>query len=174
MNADLTHNDGTSRCEHPLNRAVVMRDLLFVVALLLSIALGALAQQNPDLEKYFRQYVGLSVDQIATIRNGQPVTKALPSRTPDEVFLFGAIYVRTAPEKYVQFAHDYNRLRTLPSNLALSVFSNPPTFSDLKDFTFDSDDIKAVKNCKPGDCLIRPPKAQSNNCRNQLTGLPPM
>lgn len=174
MNADLTHNDGASRGEHLLNRVVVMRDLVIVVALLLSISLGAPAQQNPDLDKYFRQYVGLSEDQIAAIRNGQPVTKALPSRTPDEVFLFGAIYVHTAPEKYVQFAHDYNRLRKLPSNLALGVFSNPPTLSDLKDFTFDTDDIKAVKNCKPGDCLIRLLKAPSKNCRNQLTGLPPM
>jgi hypothetical protein len=145
-----------------------MRDLVFVVALLLSIPLGALAQQNPDLEKYFRHYVGLSEDQIATIRNGQPVTKALPSRTPDEVFLFGAIYVHTAPEKYVQFAHDYNRLRKLPGNLALGVFSNPPTLSDLKDFTFDNDDIKAVKNCKLGDCLIQAPEGSIEELQKSI------
>ena len=75
------------------------------------------AQQNPSLDKYFSQKIGLSQSRIAAIRNGQPVTKALASRTPDEVFLFGAIYIHSAPEKYVQFPHDYNRLRKLPSNL---------------------------------------------------------
>jgi len=74
------------------------------------------------------------------------------------LFLFGAVYVQAAPEKYVQFAHDYNRLRKLPSNLALGVFSNPATLSDLKGFTFDNDDIKALKNCKPGNCLLQMPE----------------
>lgn len=116
------------------------------------------AQQNSDLDRYFSQNVGLNQTQIAAIRNGQPVAKTLPSRTPDEVFLFGAIYVKAAPEQYVQFAHDYNRLRKLPGNLALGVFSGPPTLSDLKGFMFDNDDIKALKDCKPGHCLIGLPE----------------
>ena len=120
--------------------------------------LNVSAQESPDPGKYFSQNIGLSQSQIAAIRNGQPVTKALPSRTPDEVFLFGAVYIHAAPEKYVQFAHDYNRLRKLPSNLALGVFSNPPTLADLKSFTFDNDDIKALKDCKPGNCLIQIPE----------------
>ena len=127
-----------------------------IVVLLLVVSTSA--QPNPDPQHYFQQNIGLSEQQIASIRAGQPVTKALPSRTPDEVFLFGAVYVHAAPEKYVEFAHDYNRLRKLPANLALGVFSNPPTLSDLKGFTFDNDDIKALKDCKPGNCLIQVPE----------------
>jgi hypothetical protein len=37
------------------------------------------------------------------------------------------------------------------------VFNNPPHFSDLKGFLFDSDDIRALKSCKPGNCLIQMP-----------------
>jgi len=37
------------------------------------------------------------------------------------------------------------------------VFSNPPQLSDLQGFSFDSDDIQSLKNCKPGDCLIQMP-----------------
>jgi hypothetical protein len=55
------------------------------------------------------------------------------------------------------FAHDFDRLRKLPSYLALGVFSNPPQLSDLKDFSFDDDDVQALKDCKPGDCLIQMP-----------------
>jgi hypothetical protein len=37
------------------------------------------------------------------------------------------------------------------------VFSNPPQLSDLKGFSFESDDIDALRGCKPGDCLIQMP-----------------
>jgi hypothetical protein len=137
-----------------------LRRLSLVAALLVPIAISSQpgsSQPNPDLETYFRQYIGLSQDQIASIRSGQPVTKALPSRTPAEVFLFGAVYIHAAPESYLKFAGDYDRQRKLPSNLALGVFADPPRLSDLKSFTFDNDDVKALKNCTPGNCLIQLP-----------------
>jgi len=133
----------------------------FRIATLL-LAIGAVplpgfSQSNPDLQTFFQQSISLNQDQIAAIRNGQPVAKAMQPRTPDEVFLFGAVYIHAAPEAYLLFAHDFDRLRKLPSYLALGVFSNPPQLSDLKDFSFDDDDIQAVKDCKPGDCLIQMP-----------------
>jgi hypothetical protein len=120
-------------------------------------ALPASSQSNHDLQTFFHQNLGLSLDQIAAIRNGQPVAKTMPSRRPAEVFLVGAIYIHAAPESYLQFAHDFDRMRKLPNYLALGVFSNPPRLSDFKDFSFDSDDIRALKNCKPGDCSIQMP-----------------
>jgi hypothetical protein len=125
--------------------------------LLVAAVVPAFSQSSPDLKTFFQQDIGLSPDQIATIRSGQAVAKVLPSRAPAEVFLFGAIYIHAAPESYVKFAHDFDRLRKLPGYLALGVFSNPPQPSDLKDFSFDSDDIKGLKNCKPGDCVIQLP-----------------
>ena len=91
--------------------------------LLVAAIVPAFSQSNPDLQTYFQQDIGLSPDQIAAIRNGHPVTKAMPSRAPAEVFLFGAIYIHAAPERYVRFALDFDRLRKLPNYLALGVFS---------------------------------------------------
>ncbi len=139
-------------------KVAMIRSLMPTVALVGWIAtLPGYSQSNPDLQTFFRQDIGLSQDQIAAIRNGQPVTKNLTSRTPAEVFLFGAVYIHAAPESYVQFARDFDRLRKLPNYLALGVFSNPPQLSDLKGFSFDNDDVQALKNCKPGDCLIQMP-----------------
>ena len=131
-----------------------------VMALLVSVATAVLpgsSQTNPDLQTFFRENIGLSQDQIAAIRSGQPVAKALPPRTPAEVFLFGAVYIHAAPESYLQFARDFDRRRELPSYWALGVFSNPPQLSDLKDFSLDSDEIEALKKCTPGDCQIQMP-----------------
>jgi len=99
----------------------------------------------------------LSEDQIVDIRSGRAVAKAMPSRTPAEVFLFGAIYIHANPERYLRFAQDFDRLRKLPAYLDLGVFSNPPQLSDLQGFSFESDDIKGLKDCKPGNCLIQMP-----------------
>jgi len=130
-----------------------LASLLVVVSMFPS----AFCQSNPKLQTFFQQDVGLTPDQVAAIQAGEPVTKALPSRTPDEVFLFGAVYVHAAPEAYLRLARDFDRLRKLPSYLALGVFSTPPQLPDLKGFSFDDDDITALKDCKPGNCLIQAP-----------------
>jgi len=150
----------SDRATSPWSRVAMIRKAKLAAALLALI--GAVAppgscQSNPDLQTFFRQDIGLSPDQIAAIQKGEPVAKNLPSREAAEVFLFGAIYIHAAPEKYLQFARDFDRMRKLPNYLALGVFSDPPKPSDLKGFSFDKDDIQALKTCKPADCLIQMP-----------------
>jgi hypothetical protein len=138
----------------------MMRRIVQVVVLVTLIAGAAVfsrSQTHSELDTYFQQYIGLSQDQIAAIRGGQAVAKNLESRIPDEIFVFGAIYIHATPESYVKFAEDFDRLRQLPEYLAIGTFSNPPQASDLKGFTFDSEDITALKNCKPNDCQIQIP-----------------
>ena len=171
MNARRTQNHGNRGLGGPRSRVPVLRCAISSAALLVLIAATALpgvSQSNPDLQTYFQQDIGLSADQIAAIRNGHPVTKALPSRTPAEVFLFGAIYIDAAPEKYVRFALDFNRLRKLPNYLALGVFSNPLQLSDLKGLSFDSDDVQSLKNCKPGDCMIQMPASSIDDLHRSI------
>ena len=138
----------------------MIRSVMPIAALLVLIAAAALpgsSQSNPDLRTFFRQNIGLSEDQIAAIRSGQPVAVTLPPRTPAEVLLFGAVYIHAAPETYFQFARNFDRLRKVPGFLALGVFTDPPQLSDLRGFAFDSDDIQALKNCEPGNCRIQMP-----------------
>ncbi|MGO8736008.1 MAG: hypothetical protein ACLQVM_24805 [Terriglobia bacterium] len=138
----------------------MIRKVTLAAALLVLIAVAAVsgnAQPNPDLQTFFRKNIGLSEDQIAAIRSGQAVTTALPPRTPAEVLLFGAVYIHAAPEAYFQFARNFDRLREVPGFLALGVFTNPPQLSDLKGFAFDSDDIRDLMDCEPGNCRIQMP-----------------
>lgn len=135
---------------------------------MLLIGVPSFSQSNSTLEDFFRINIGLSEAQIAEIKAGKAVVKAMPSRTPAEVFLFGAVYIHAAPERYIQFAHDFDRLRQLPNYLALGVFSNPPQLSDLNEFSFDKDDIKALKDCKPGDCLIQLPGSSMNQAQEAI------
>src|SRR5271154_2917755 len=140
-------------------RVLIWRGLQTVVLLILisGITWVAFSQANPDLRTYFKEYIGLGDNQIAAIRDGQAVTKTLESRTPDEIFVFGAVYIKAAAEDYLTFSRDFDRLRKLPGYLAIGEFSNPPQLSDLKDFTFTTEDIQALKDCKPGKCQIQMP-----------------
>jgi hypothetical protein len=140
--------------------SVVGRTAVAAGALLIIIfasAVPGLCQASPDLLSFFRQDIGLSDDQIAAISSGRPVAKALDSRTPAEVFLLGAVYINASPDAYYRFARDVNRLRHLPYTMALEQFSNPPQLSDLDGFSFDDDDVQALKKCQPGDCAIQMP-----------------
>jgi hypothetical protein len=136
------------------------RSFLQVAVLVLVVAGAAMrcgAQTTSELNAYFQQYVGLTQDQLAAIRGGQAVATIMKSRIPDEIVVFGAVYVKATPESYFKLAFDFDRLCQIPEYLAIGKFSNPPQVSDLKGFAFDSDDIKALKNCKPNDCQIQLP-----------------
>jgi hypothetical protein len=125
--------------------------------LLLFVQLPVSNAQDVEPFKFFRDYVGLHEDQIADIRNGKAVAKIVESRTPDEVFVFGSVYVNSTPDKYLKLASDLEELRKLPNYLAVRQFSNPPQLSDLDGFTLEADDIKQLKNCEPGRCNVQLP-----------------
>jgi hypothetical protein len=154
-----------------IERGAVMRCVIRIAALLILIA-GALAfsaaQTTVELQNYFKETGGLSQDQIAAIRSGQPVAKTLTSRTPAEVFVLGAVYVNAPPESYLKFAGDFDRLRSIPGYLAIEPFSTPPQLADLRGFALDSDDIKALKTCKPGSCRIQLPASTMEQLQQSI------
>jgi hypothetical protein len=131
------------------------------VAVLVTVIAGSASlcrsQTSSELNTYFQQNVGLSQDQIAAIRGGQAVAKVQKSRIPDEIFVFGAVYVKAPPERYLKLAYDFDRLRKVSGFLAIGKFSDPPQVSDLKGYSYDSEDIKAMKDCKPDNCQIQMP-----------------
>lgn len=142
---------------------------LFVfLALIVGAAAVAVAQSDAELQAYFKETGGLSQDQITAIRSGQAVAKTLTSRTPAEIFVLGAVYVNAPPESYYKFAYDFDRLRKIPEYLAAAPFSTPPQLSDLKGFTLDSQDIKGLKDCKPGDCQVQLPASTMEKLKRSI------
>ncbi len=129
--------------------------MLSVVLLLLPCVIEAHTPDEPY--KFFREFAGLNEEQIAAIRSGKAVAKVVESRTPDEVFVFGSVYVEATPESYLKLASDIDALRKLPSYLAIQSFSDPPQLSDLEGFTLEKQDITELKNCKTGHCQIQLP-----------------
>jgi hypothetical protein len=124
--------------------------------------------QSAEPDKFYREYVGLADDQIASIRSGKAIAKIIESPTPDDVFVFGSVYINSTPESYLKFASDIDQLRKLPGYLAIRKFSDPPQLSDLEGFTLDDDDIKQLKNCKPGSCEVQLPAESIEEFQKQV------
>jgi hypothetical protein len=142
--------------------------MVMLLALISGAAGTLLAQTSLTLQIYFKEYIGLTDEQIGTIRSGQAVAKTLQSRTPDEIFVFGAVYINAEPEAYVRFSRDFDRLRTVPGYLAIGKLSDPPQLSELKGFAFDSEDVKDLKKCKPGSCQVQLPASRIEDFQKSI------
>jgi hypothetical protein len=131
--------------------------ILMQVSVLTALSHSGTCQTSTELQNYFKQSIGLSQDRIADIRKGKPVVKVMESRTPADIVVFGAVYIKAAPQDYVRLSSDFDRLRRVPGYLAIGKFGNPPTVTDLESFKFESDDIKDLRECKPGHCEVQLP-----------------
>lgn len=136
--------------------------------LILSGGLMSPGKTGPEPRKFFHEKLGLSDAQIDRIARGQAIVKMLPSRTPAEIFVFGAVFVNANPDEYIKFAFDMVRLRRLPGYLGVGRFSDPPLLSDLAGFTLEPGDIRDLKNCKPGSCTVQLPSAAMREIQTAL------
>jgi len=131
-----------------------------VALLLVLVVCGASFTSDGSVaepENFFRQYMGLNDEQISEIQHGKAIAKILDSPTADQVFVFGSVYIQATPESYLKLAADLDRLRKLPSYLTIREFSDPPVLSDLDGFTLEQEDIKQLKDCRPGKCEVQLP-----------------
>jgi hypothetical protein len=124
--------------------------------------------QAAEPDTFFRDFVGLNDQQIRDIRAGTAIAKVLESATPDKVFVFGAVYVNSAPERYLTLAADLDALRRLPNYMALRKFSAPPQVSDLDGFTLTEEDIKDLQRCPPGNCGVRVPASATEDFQRSV------
>ena len=73
--------------------------LATLAGVILSGCLVSAGQTTREPRSFFREKVGLSDDQIDMIARGQAVVKMLPSKTPAEIFVFGAVFVNASPDE---------------------------------------------------------------------------
>ena len=138
------------------NKGIEMRTGRLLAVLLLWRVAGA-GQSEDALNDFFRKRAGLNDREIAAVSSGVPVAKVLPTPTPAEILVFGAVYVSGSPADYLALAKDLDALRRIPGYLAIRRFSSPPRISDLEGFTLDREDIKDLRKCRPGDCIVQLP-----------------
>lgn len=145
-----------------------------LAGVVLSGVLVRAGETTRDLRAFFRKQMGLRDDQIAAIGRGAAVAKVLPSEIPAEIFVCGAVFVNAAPEDYVKLAFNMARLRKLPGYLGIGRIGNRPTLPDLEGFTLEPEDVRDLKDCRPGNCEGGCRRKPCRSFKRQLTGPVPM
>lgn len=131
-------------------------------------AVQCMAQTSGQAATFFKEYIHLKDDQIASIEHGKPVVQVLPGQVPSEIAVFGAIYINTSPEDYLNAMQNVNNLRNSHNYLAIRQISAPPRLSDFEGFVFEDEDIKDLRNCKPGRCQVQLPVESIEEFQNAV------
>jgi len=114
--------------------------------------------RTPAVTEFLRDQMHLSQRQIAEIQNGNAVAKILPTPSPSDIFVFGAVFIHAESVAYLHSMRDVPRLKKLGGYLGAGEFSTPPMIEDMKGLSLDQSDIRDVKNCMPGNCELQLPK----------------
>lgn len=129
----------------------------FFTACLLLMSGPALRADEPSaaLRTFLREQIRLADDQIRAIQRGKVIATALPTGSPAEIAVFGAVFVQADPKEYVKLAFNVVRMRNLAGYKGVGVAGHPPKPSDFDAVTLEPEDIREVKNCRPGKCGVQ-------------------
>jgi hypothetical protein len=124
-------------------------------------------QTPPALERFLRQSIGLDAGEIAGVERGEALVKVFDTEGTRDVALFGITTVDVPRDAYVRQARDFsNSLRT-PTRSRFGIFSNPAALADVQAVTIAERDVKDMRDCKPGDCVVKLPAVDMQRIRQE-------
>lgn len=103
---------------------------------------------------FFHPVVELDTDDVARIRSGHVVTRAIHS-SEDDLAVLAAGSLKTTPDAFIARVTDIVQLRKSRVVPAIARFSNPPTIDDLAALTLSQEDVNDLSECRPGDCALK-------------------
>jgi hypothetical protein len=125
------------------------------------------AQRPAQLTRFFEQTIGLDTAQLAALERGEPVAKVLEARDRRDVALFGIVTVAKARESFAREARDFPAALRTPNRTQLGVFGTPASDADVTALTVTARDAAEMKNCKPGDCVMKLPALEMQRIRER-------
>jgi hypothetical protein len=134
----------------------------------LGVALMQSPAPPPALARFLQQSIGLDAAQLAAMERGEAVVKVLDTRDRRDVALFGIVTADVTREAYVRRARDFqNSLRTA-TRARFGIFSNPASAADVAAVTIAERDVKDMRDCKPGDCVVKLPATDMQRIQQQV------
>jgi hypothetical protein len=124
-----------------------------VIAALLALQLVS-ASAGTDPFAFFDPPVIVSADERDRLDRGEAVASTLPA-TGSTLALFAAIRVAVSGDRLTDWARNIAALKRSAFVLEIGRFSNPPRLEDLDGLTFNADDLRDLRHCRPRDCAFQ-------------------
>jgi hypothetical protein len=109
----------------------------------------------PRLESYLTDGVRLTGAQKKQLVAGAPVTKLLDVDEGNEVAIFGAIWIEAPIRRYVEAVADIENFERGGSFKVTRRISSPPKLEDFADLHLREEDVKDLRTCRIGDCVVK-------------------
>jgi len=106
------------------------------------------------LEDFVRRQVRLSSAEYTRLFQGEAVCKVLPTSTPEEVAIFGAIWIKEPFSVYLAAVKDIERFHK-GRNVLTKRISSPPRIEDFAGLTLPAEDVEDLKTCRVEKCEIK-------------------
>jgi hypothetical protein len=115
------------------------------------------AEPPAELVRFLHESIQLTPDQFAAAMRGEAVVKVLDTRERRDIAVFGITTVAVSRSAYVARVRDSKNWLRTPTRSSFGLFSNPATAADVQAFTISQRDANEMKDCKPGDCVVKLP-----------------
>ena len=127
------------------------------------------AQDAPaQLVRFLRQSIGVDATQLAAAERGEAVVKVLETQGRRDIAIFGIVTIDVARDAYTEQLRDFpNSLRT-PTRSRFGIFSEPASAGDVQAVTIASRDVADMKDCRPGDCVVKLPATDIQRIHAEL------
>jgi hypothetical protein len=135
-----------------------MLDQVQRILVVCAVAMWAAAQPGSlpaDLNWLVQQNGGFPPDEIAALNAGKVISRADVSRDDREAAAVAIVRIASPKERVIDYFRQLVTYVDGEVTLQFGTFSRPPRSADLTSLTLDSDDIDALRSCKPGDCDMR-------------------
>lgn len=125
-----------------------------------AIALGASqGRRAGDLPEEARALLSnrlqFSDVNVAALTDGEVIRRTLDTTQDDEVGTVGAVRIGVPREFLTDRVRDIVTFKKSAYVLEIGTFSTPPRLEDLAGLSVPSEDVDAIRQCKPGDCRLK-------------------
>lgn len=126
------------------------------ISLLLSNTQTGQAQEKAqDVYHFLSEKLNFSGREFSEIKNGKVVVKLIDTRLRREVAVFGIVRLQVPRKYFTGIYRDERDFIETATALQVGRFGNPAREADVAALIIDPDDIRAIKDCKVGDCQIK-------------------
>jgi hypothetical protein len=140
------------------------------VTLLSAMAVAPMQGQAApaQLVRFLRQSIGLDSAQVVLVERGDAVVQVLETRDRREVAVFGIITADVPREVYTRQLRDFRSSLRTPTRSQLGIFSDPASAADVAAITISPRDVADMKDCRPGDCVVKLPATDMQRIRQTM------
>ncbi|HEY8535962.1 MAG TPA: hypothetical protein VIL25_05915, partial [Vicinamibacterales bacterium] len=136
-------------------------------ALLASPVLGAVSRTGAFA--FLEPWVALSRSEHARLDRGETIVRTLEAKD-GQLAVIAATPLDASPDDLLAWMRAIEDLKRSRFVQQIGRFSNPPRVEDLADLTLDDNDLRTIRDCRPGACGMKLTEAEIARLRNAASG----